>query len=245
VGSASIRSSAPSSEIALSFLVTGSPPAGAERGSAIRPPVSHTKRRASPCASPPLRLSPEVWAGEPQRGDLTKPRPKVRRSRRRTEDLGQQNRDQPPSPEGAEQSMHYVRSLNPGRWPGLCCFAPLGLNQQPCRAESTALWGSINGPPWMSLESTVPWRLKHRQVSPQRASTCTVCRLVIYLAGDQLPVDRPLGDWRGAFRMPINGLHADVARRGPGRVVGNSEVAEKSLESHPEYLARLRRWGIQ
>ena len=32
-------------------------------------------------------------------------------------------------------------NLNPGRWPGLRYFAPLGLNQRPCRAESTALWG--------------------------------------------------------------------------------------------------------
>jgi len=32
-------------------------------------------------------------------------------------------------------------NLNPGRWPGLRYFAPLGLNQRPFGAKSTALWG--------------------------------------------------------------------------------------------------------
>ena len=32
-------------------------------------------------------------------------------------------------------------NLNPGRWPGLRYFAPLGLNQRPFGAESAALWG--------------------------------------------------------------------------------------------------------
>ena len=50
----------------------------------------------------PVRLSFEVWAGEPQRGEITKPRPKVRRSRWRTEGLGHQNPHRPRagSPDG-------------------------------------------------------------------------------------------------------------------------------------------------
>ena len=32
-------------------------------------------------------------------------------------------------------------NLNPGRWPGLRYFAPLGLNQRPFGADSSPLWG--------------------------------------------------------------------------------------------------------
>jgi len=34
-----------------------------------------------------------------------------------------------------------------------------------------------------------------------------------------------------------------TAARNSWRIVRHPEVAEKSLESHPEYLARLGRWG--
>jgi len=50
---------------------------------------------------------------------------------------------------------------------------------------------------------------------------------------------------RTPTNLTINGLSADLAAHGPERIVSHSEVGEKSLESHPEYLPGLRRWGSQ
>jgi len=125
--------------------------ASAERNSAVQPPVSHIKRRASPCACPALRLSLEVRAGEPQRGEIAKPRPKVSRSHWRTEGLGHRNPQQPLSPERAIHACAHRHAWSapvlarpfragrwerfaapvPGRWPGLRYLAPLGLNELP------------------------------------------------------------------------------------------------------------------
>ena len=151
------------------------------------------------------------WAGEPQRGDLTKPRflsPKGRSNEAQANGPGQRDPNRFPSPEGAERpfsipfvplvvgnSMMRLQQLpeflwprggeflvvlrrvgreiaewvntylalsglgaklgghlNPGRWPGLRYFAPLGLNQRPSGAESnpsradlTALWAEDIG----------------------------------------------------------------------------------------------------
>ena len=145
------------SKVRFSLLTTKSYPNRAapfmtsERSSAVQPPVSHVKCRASPWACPALRLSSEGRAGEPQRGEITKPRPKVRRSHWRTEGLGQQNTHHPPSPERAIHACAHRRTWSapvlarpfragrwerfaapvPGRWPGLRYLAPLGLNELP------------------------------------------------------------------------------------------------------------------
>ena len=59
-------------------------------------------------------------------------------------------------------------NLNPGRWPGLCYFAPLGLNQQPSEG-SEKYW-------------------------PVSCATTSLPTISVYLTACQLPDDEPLGN---------------------------------------------------
>ena len=48
-------------------------------------------------------------------------------------------------------------NLNPGRWPGLRYFAPLGLSQRPAGDESSPLWGSRDCVGMVSKPRPLTW----------------------------------------------------------------------------------------
>jgi len=120
---------------------------------------SQPERKTQPtgCAAAlqkPARLGLEVWVGEPQRGEITKPRPKVRRSRWRTEGLGQRNHHQPLSPEGAKQSMRDVRRAR--------AIAPGGTPISPFQGS-----GGINTP---FKPRPLAWASLFRPIGPQETA---------------------------------------------------------------------------
>ena len=107
--------------------------------------------------------------------------------------------------------------LNPGRWPGLRYFAPLGLNQRPSGlnhrpsglnhrpsglnhrpfgAGSTALWASIYGPLALKILAGFSATSKHLDG-----------RLSVYLTVSQLPDDEPLGSYSGPVPFRSIGRH--------------------------------------